>query len=62
MLKLLFTPQSAFYNIAANLAQPLLDGFRLEGQLELAQGRQFELLKIYCQTHPGRLRATWRSR
>ena len=50
VLKLLFTPQGAFYNLAANLTQPLFDGFRLEGQLELAQGRQFELLEIYCQT------------
>ena len=50
VLKLLFTPQSAFYNIALNITQPLLDGFRLEGQLELAQGKQFELLKVYCQT------------
>ena len=50
VLKLLFTPQNAFYNLAVNVAQPLLDGFRLEGQLELAQGRQFELLKAYCQT------------
>jgi outer membrane protein TolC len=50
VLKLLFTPQSAFYNIALNVTQPLLDGFRLEGQLELTQGRQFELVKVYCQT------------
>src|SRR5262245_14793562 len=50
VLKLLFTPQNAFYNIALNITQPLLDGFRLEGQLELAQGRQFELVKVYCQT------------
>jgi outer membrane protein, multidrug efflux system len=50
VLKLLFTPQSAFYNIALNVTQPLLDGFRLEGQLELAQGRQFELVKVYCQS------------
>ena len=50
VLKLLFTPQNAFYNLAVNVTQPLLDGFRLEGQLELAQGRQFELVKIYCQT------------
>jgi outer membrane protein, multidrug efflux system len=50
VLKLLFTPQSAFYNIALNITQPLLDGFRLEGQLELTQGKQFELLKVYCQT------------
>jgi NodT family efflux transporter outer membrane factor (OMF) lipoprotein len=49
-LKLLFTPQSAFYNLAVNLAQPLLDGFRLEGELELAKGRRFELLKVYCQS------------
>jgi multidrug efflux system outer membrane protein len=50
VLKLLFTPQNAFYNLAVNIAQPLLDGFRLEGQLELAKGQQFELLKTYCQT------------
>ena len=50
VLKLLFTPQTAFYNIAVNVAQPLLDGFRLEGQLELAKGQQFELLKLYCQS------------
>jgi outer membrane protein TolC len=46
----LFTPQNAIYNIALNAAQPLLDGFRLEGQLELTQGKQYELLKVYCQT------------
>jgi NodT family efflux transporter outer membrane factor (OMF) lipoprotein len=46
-LKNLFTPQAIFYNIAANLAQPVFDGFRLEGQLELAQGRQVELLELY---------------
>jgi multidrug efflux system outer membrane protein len=47
---LLFTPQSAFYQIAANLTQPILDGFRLEGQLELAKGRQLELLQVYRKT------------
>src|SRR5436305_2336875 len=41
VLKLLFTPQTAFYNIALNVTQPLLDGLRLAGQLELAQGQQF---------------------
>jgi multidrug efflux system outer membrane protein len=46
-LKSLFTPQAIFYNVAANLAQPVFDGFRLEGQLELAQGRQVELLELY---------------
>jgi outer membrane protein, multidrug efflux system len=46
-LKNLFTPQAIFYQIAANLAQPIFDGFRLEGQLEQAQGRQLELLSNY---------------
>jgi multidrug efflux system outer membrane protein len=46
-LKLLFTPQSALYQIAANLTQPIFDGFTLEGQLEQAQGRQLELLQLY---------------
>jgi NodT family efflux transporter outer membrane factor (OMF) lipoprotein len=46
-LKNLFTPQAIFYNIAANLAQPVFDGFRLEGQLEQAKGRQIELLELY---------------
>ena len=50
VLKLLFRPEQAFYNLAVNITQPLLDGFRLEGQLEFAQGRQFELAKAYCQT------------
>ncbi len=49
-LRLLFTPQNALYNVAANIAQPIFDGFELEGQLELAKGRQFELLKTYCGT------------
>jgi outer membrane protein, multidrug efflux system len=46
-LKNLFTPQAIFYQVAANLAQPIFDGFRLEGQLEQAQGRQLELLSDY---------------
>jgi multidrug efflux system outer membrane protein len=49
-LKTLFTPEAAFYNIAANLAQPIFDGFRLEGQLEQAQGRRIELLQNYRKT------------
>ena len=43
----LFRPESAFYSLAAGLTQPIFDGFRLEGQLELAQGRQIELLQLY---------------
>ena len=46
-LKNLFTPQAIVYQVAANLAQPVFDGFRLEGQLELAKGRQIELLELY---------------
>lgn len=46
-LKNLFSPQAIFYQIAANLTQPVFDGFRLEGELERAQGRQFELLSLY---------------
>jgi outer membrane protein, multidrug efflux system len=46
-LKNLFTPQAIFYQIAAGLVQPVFDGFRLEGQLEQAQGRQLELLSDY---------------
>ncbi len=46
-LRLLFRPESAFYSLAAGLTQPIFDGFRLEGQLELSQGRQMELLNLY---------------
>jgi outer membrane protein, multidrug efflux system len=46
-LKNLFTPQAIFYQIAAGLVQPVFDGFKLEGQLEQAQGRQLELLSDY---------------
>ena len=49
-LKNLFTPQAIFYQIAANLAQPVFDGFRLEGQLEAAKGLQLELLGSYRKT------------
>lgn len=49
LLKLLLRPENAFYNLAVNISQPLLDGFLLEGRLELQLGRQFELVKIYCQ-------------
>jgi NodT family efflux transporter outer membrane factor (OMF) lipoprotein len=47
VLKNLFTPHQIFYQIAANLTQPLFDGFVLEGQLENAKGRQNELLNDY---------------
>ena len=37
-LKMLFNPASAFYKIAAGLTQPIFDGFRLRGELELQKG------------------------
>ena len=46
-LKNLFTPQAIFYSVVAGLAQPVFDGFKLEGLLEQAQGRQMELLQDY---------------
>jgi NodT family efflux transporter outer membrane factor (OMF) lipoprotein len=49
-LKNLFTPQAIFYQIAAGLVQPVFDGFRLEGELEQAKGRQLELLGDYRRT------------
>jgi NodT family efflux transporter outer membrane factor (OMF) lipoprotein len=47
VLKLLFTPQSALYQVATNLTQPIFDGFRLEGQLEFAKGQQLANLEAY---------------
>jgi outer membrane protein TolC len=46
-LRNLFVPEAAFYNIAANLAQPIFDGARLYGLLEFQKARQLELLQIY---------------
>jgi NodT family efflux transporter outer membrane factor (OMF) lipoprotein len=47
LLKTLLRPESAFYTAAAGLTQPLLDGLRLQGQLDLQVGRQDELLQLY---------------
>jgi NodT family efflux transporter outer membrane factor (OMF) lipoprotein len=46
-LKMLFRPEAAFYSVAAGLTQPIFDGFRLQGQLDLQRGRQEELLQRY---------------
>ena len=40
-------PQSAIYSVAASLTQPMFDGFRLLGQLDLQKGRRTELLQLY---------------
>jgi outer membrane protein, multidrug efflux system len=49
-LKTLFSPEAAFYSLAAGLTQPIFDGFRLKGLLNLEQGRQEELLQLYRRT------------
>jgi NodT family efflux transporter outer membrane factor (OMF) lipoprotein len=47
VLKLLMRPESVFFNAAAGLTQPIFDGARLQGNLDLQKGRQDELLQIY---------------
>ncbi len=47
ILKTLLRPESAFYNIAAGLTQPIFDGLRLQGLLDFQVGRQDELLQLY---------------
>jgi NodT family efflux transporter outer membrane factor (OMF) lipoprotein len=49
-LATLFRPESGFYTLTAGLTQPVFDGFRLKGLLNLQQGRQEELLQIYRRT------------
>ena len=46
-LRTLLRPESAFFNVAGGLVQPILDGWRLQGQLDLQKGRQDELLQLY---------------
>ncbi|SEE11372.1 efflux transporter, outer membrane factor (OMF) lipoprotein, NodT family [Rhizobiales bacterium GAS191] len=47
LLKTLFRSDAVFGQMAAGLTQPIFDGYNLEGQLELQQGRQAELLQTY---------------
>jgi NodT family efflux transporter outer membrane factor (OMF) lipoprotein len=47
VLKTLFRPESALYSVAAGLAQPIFEGGRLTGNLDLQKGRQDELLQTY---------------
>jgi NodT family efflux transporter outer membrane factor (OMF) lipoprotein len=46
-LRTLFIPEAAVYQVAANLAQPLFDGYLLLGQLDLRRAEQQELLMAY---------------
>jgi multidrug efflux system outer membrane protein len=47
VLKTLFRPESAFYNLAAGLTQPIFEGGRLLGNVDLQKGKQDELLQNY---------------
>ena len=47
VLKNLFRPEAIAYSLAAQLAQPLLDGHALQGQLALNTARSVELLMAY---------------
>ncbi len=47
-LAALFTPQAAFYSLAAGATQPIFDGFRIQGNFEsLQKARQKEALQVY---------------
>lgn len=47
ILKTLLRPESALYSVAAGLTQPIFEGGRLTGNLDLQKGRQDELLQNY---------------
>jgi NodT family efflux transporter outer membrane factor (OMF) lipoprotein len=47
ILKTLLRPESAFYTATAGLTQPIFDGLRLQGNLDLQKGLQDELLQTY---------------
>ena len=49
-LRMLFRPESLFYNVAGSLTQPIFDGGRLMGDYDLQRGRQEELLQLYRKT------------
>ena len=47
VLKTLFRPESMMYSLAAGLTQPIFEGGRLTGNLDLQKGKQDELLQTY---------------
>jgi len=47
VLKTLLRPESAFYMATAGLTQPIFDGARLQGNLDLQKGLQDEFLQDY---------------
>ena len=46
-LRTLVRPESVFFNLAAGLVQPVLDGGRIRGNFDLQKGRQDEFLQVY---------------
>jgi outer membrane protein, multidrug efflux system len=46
-LRTLMRPESVFFNLAAGLVQPVLDGGRIQGNFDLQKGRQDEFLQLY---------------
>jgi multidrug efflux system outer membrane protein len=46
-LRTLMRPESVFFNLAAGLVQPVLDGGRIQGNFDLQKGRQDEFLQVY---------------
>jgi len=50
ILKTLLRPESALYTAAVGLTQPIFDGLRLQGNLDLQKGVQDELLQNYRKT------------
>jgi NodT family efflux transporter outer membrane factor (OMF) lipoprotein len=47
VLKTLFRPESALYTLTAGITQPIFDGGRLQGNLDLQKGLQDQLLQNY---------------
>jgi len=49
-LSALFMPQSAFFNVAAGLTQPIFDAGRIQANFDLTKAQQDELLQTYRKT------------
>jgi NodT family efflux transporter outer membrane factor (OMF) lipoprotein len=49
-LMALFTPQSAFFNVAAGLTQPIFDAGRIQANFDYNKAKQDELLQTYRKT------------
>jgi NodT family efflux transporter outer membrane factor (OMF) lipoprotein len=47
VLKTLLRPESALFSFGAGLTQPIFDGQKLQGNLDLEKGKQDELLQAY---------------